>query len=146
MDTAARSLAAPPSRLASIDAYRGLVMFLMMAEVLHLSTVGKATGSPFWRFLGEQQTLPQAAGEPNLAPGPAAELGRWVLAKLRVESATHIDHLLDTLEGSSPSELIASDPKSGLRRIATRWRCLWARRQTRLGRRVKTGVFRRSIR
>src|SRR5205823_2223669 len=56
MDTAARSLAAPPSRLGSIDAYRGLVMFLMMAEVLHLSTVGKATGSAFWKFLGDQQT------------------------------------------------------------------------------------------
>ncbi len=59
------------------------------------------------RILGEQQTLPQAAGEPSLPPGPAAELGRWVLGKLKVESATHIDHLLDTLEGSSPSELIA---------------------------------------
>ena len=29
----------PPSRLASIDAYRGLVMFLMMAEVLRLCAV-----------------------------------------------------------------------------------------------------------
>src|SRR5258706_16310381 len=52
-----KELHAPvPSRLASIDAYRGLVMFLMMAEVLNLSAVGKATGSPFWRFLGDQQT------------------------------------------------------------------------------------------
>ena len=52
-----KELHAPvPSRLASIDAYRGLVMFLMMAEVLSLSAVGKATDSPFWRFLGRQQS------------------------------------------------------------------------------------------
>jgi predicted acyltransferase len=57
MNESSPSLTAPPtSRLASIDAYRGLVMFLMMAEVLRLSSVGKATGSAFWRFLGDQQT------------------------------------------------------------------------------------------
>ena len=39
--------------------------------------------------------------------GPAAALGRWVLARLKVEEATHIDVLLDTLEVGSPSELIA---------------------------------------
>lgn len=41
-----------PSRLTSIDAYRGFVMFLMMAEVLHIGKV--AAGFPesgFWRFL-----------------------------------------------------------------------------------------------
>ncbi|MBX9581533.1 MAG: hypothetical protein K2X87_14630, partial [Gemmataceae bacterium] len=32
----------PPARLTSIDAYRGLVMFLMMAEVLRLPAVAKA--------------------------------------------------------------------------------------------------------
>lgn len=31
----------PPPRLASIDAYRGLVMFLMMAEVLNFREVSK---------------------------------------------------------------------------------------------------------
>jgi len=36
-----------------------------------------------------------------------AALGRWVLSQLKVESATHIDHLLDTLDCGSPSELIA---------------------------------------
>ena len=34
----------PPERLASIDAYRGLVMFLMMAEVHNLRRVARATG------------------------------------------------------------------------------------------------------
>jgi heparan-alpha-glucosaminide N-acetyltransferase len=57
MNSPSPVLAAPPTtRLASIDAYRGLVMFLMMAEVLRLSSVGKATGSVFWKFLGGQQT------------------------------------------------------------------------------------------
>jgi heparan-alpha-glucosaminide N-acetyltransferase len=44
-------------RLASVDAYRGLVMFLMMAEVLRLSTVAKALpGNAVWQFLAGQQT------------------------------------------------------------------------------------------
>jgi heparan-alpha-glucosaminide N-acetyltransferase len=46
-----------PQRLVSIDAYRGLVMFLMMAEVLHLRAVADAQGdSPFWKFLAHHQT------------------------------------------------------------------------------------------
>jgi predicted acyltransferase len=50
------NLALPPNRLASIDAYRGLVMLLMMAEVLRFSSVAKATGSGFWRFLAHHQS------------------------------------------------------------------------------------------
>jgi heparan-alpha-glucosaminide N-acetyltransferase len=45
-----------PRRLASIDAYRGLVMLLMMAEVLHLCAI--ATARPdnrFWAFLCHHQ-------------------------------------------------------------------------------------------
>ena len=39
-------------RLASVDAYRGLVMFLMMAEVLRFSSVARAIpDSHFWGFL-----------------------------------------------------------------------------------------------
>src|SRR4051794_686266 len=33
---------APPSRLASLDAYRGFVMFLMMGEVMHLWELARA--------------------------------------------------------------------------------------------------------
>ena len=41
----------------AIDAYRGLVMLLMMAEVLELSRVSKALpGNPFWSFLAFHQT------------------------------------------------------------------------------------------
>jgi heparan-alpha-glucosaminide N-acetyltransferase len=45
-----------PSRLSSIDAYRGLVMFLMMAEVLHLSGVARAVNTTFWQFLAWHQS------------------------------------------------------------------------------------------
>ncbi|HEY1010380.1 MAG TPA: hypothetical protein VGE58_09735, partial [Daejeonella sp.] len=41
--------AMPVQRIASVDVYRGLVMFLMMAEVLALSKVSDAEpGSAFW--------------------------------------------------------------------------------------------------
>ena len=56
--TAAQSLV----RLASIDAYRGFVMFLMMAELLHLDQMGKAFADVqtawggFWRLLAHHQT------------------------------------------------------------------------------------------
>jgi heparan-alpha-glucosaminide N-acetyltransferase len=47
----------PPARVAAIDAYRGFVMFLMMAEVLHLGRMAKAfPDSPVWRFLALHQS------------------------------------------------------------------------------------------
>jgi predicted acyltransferase len=50
--------AAPKApRLASIDAYRGFVMLLMMAEVLELGRVAKALpGNAFWSFLAFHQS------------------------------------------------------------------------------------------
>ena len=52
--------ALPPNRVASIDAYRGFVMFLMMAEVLSLAAVAKAVpespGRGAWEFLAFHQT------------------------------------------------------------------------------------------
>jgi heparan-alpha-glucosaminide N-acetyltransferase len=52
------SVAAPaPARLTSLDAYRGFVMFLMMAEVLSLSRVAKARpDSALWQFLAHHQS------------------------------------------------------------------------------------------
>jgi heparan-alpha-glucosaminide N-acetyltransferase len=45
-----------PQRLSSVDAYRGFVMFLMMAEVLHLAGVSAALpGSGFWGLLAHHQ-------------------------------------------------------------------------------------------
>jgi predicted acyltransferase len=53
----ASSSAPASSRIASIDAYRGLVMLLMMAEVLELGEVAKALPhSSFWGFLAHHQT------------------------------------------------------------------------------------------
>ena len=47
----------PVPRFASIDAYRGFVMFLMMAEVLALGAMVKAyPESAFWKFLHVQQS------------------------------------------------------------------------------------------
>jgi heparan-alpha-glucosaminide N-acetyltransferase len=47
---------APPRRLGSIDAYRGLVMFLLLAEFLRLSKVAKSfPKSEFWALLGHHQ-------------------------------------------------------------------------------------------
>lgn len=56
-------LPSSPPRLGSIDAYRGLVMFLMMAEVLRLARVAKAfPESPFWQTLAYHQTHVPWAG------------------------------------------------------------------------------------
>ena len=47
----------PPARLASLDAYRGFVMFLMMAEVLRLKRVAQALpDSGVWSFFASQQS------------------------------------------------------------------------------------------
>jgi predicted acyltransferase len=55
----------PPKalRLGSIDAYRGLVMFLMMAEVLRLPQLAaKFPQSTLWHFLGHHQSHVPWAG------------------------------------------------------------------------------------
>lgn len=60
------------------------------------------------RLLGQQIDPGNGGGQQVLPQGPSAEMGRWILAKLKVDSATHMDTLLDNLENSSPSELIAA--------------------------------------
>src|SRR5882724_7584059 len=53
----------PVSRNIAVDAYRGFVMFLMMAEVLELARVAAAySGIWFWAFLGLNQTHVEWAG------------------------------------------------------------------------------------
>jgi predicted acyltransferase len=53
----AKAVLPAPGRLGSIDAYRGLVMFLMMAEALRLCAVAKAVpGSAVWTFLCHHQS------------------------------------------------------------------------------------------
>jgi len=51
------------ARNVAVDAFRGLVMVLMMAEVLHLAEVAKAfPGNWFWAILGYNQTHVEWAG------------------------------------------------------------------------------------
>ena len=53
----------PGERNYAVDAYRGFVMLLMMAEVLQLSRVAKALpGSGFWSVLAYHQTHVAWAG------------------------------------------------------------------------------------
>lgn len=53
----------PSTRLGSIDTYRGLVMFLMMAEVLRLRQVAaNVPDSRFWSFLAHHQTHAEWGG------------------------------------------------------------------------------------
>jgi heparan-alpha-glucosaminide N-acetyltransferase len=55
--------ASPAARLASIDAYRGLVMLLMMAEVINLRAVAAAIReSAFWAVLAHHQDHAQWVG------------------------------------------------------------------------------------
>ncbi len=51
------SIELPSNRLISVDAYRGTVMFLMLAEVLRLGAVSEALpDSQFWKFLAYHQS------------------------------------------------------------------------------------------
>lgn len=57
MNPAPPVAALAPARLASVDAFRGFVMLLMMAEVLRLRRVAEALPeSGLWAFLARQQT------------------------------------------------------------------------------------------
>src|SRR5262245_41736120 len=61
--TMSSSLNQAPNRVVSVDAYRGLVMFLMMAEALHLSRVAQLhPNSELFRFLAYHQTHVEWAG------------------------------------------------------------------------------------
>jgi predicted acyltransferase len=59
----ARPAAAVAPRNVAVDAYRGLVMLLMMAEVLRFSEVAKAfPGNWFWSLLAFNQTHTEWVG------------------------------------------------------------------------------------
>src|SRR5205085_12315740 len=69
MTMTAATLATPspvlgtPPRLGSIDAYRGFVMFSMMAEILRLAAVAaQMPESAFWKFLAYHQSHVTWAG------------------------------------------------------------------------------------
>lgn len=57
------AIAAPPQRNIAVDAYRGLVMVLMMGEVMRFADTARAfPGSTFWRILAYNQTHVEWAG------------------------------------------------------------------------------------
>lgn len=57
------SVAAPPQRNVAVDAYRGLVMVLMMGEVLRFAEVAQSyPNSTFWHILAWNQTHVEWAG------------------------------------------------------------------------------------
>src|ERR1035441_3529888 len=59
----AARIPAPTSRNIAIDAYRGLVIFLMMAEVLRLARVAaNYPGNWFWSVLAFHQTHSEWVG------------------------------------------------------------------------------------
>jgi len=61
--TTATMDASAPRRNVAVDAYRGFVMLLMMAEVLRFSEVARSfPGSWFWRFLSFNQSHVEWAG------------------------------------------------------------------------------------
>jgi predicted acyltransferase len=63
MGTPGKAPAPLPPRVASVDAYRGFVMFLMMAEVLALAEVARAVpDSQVWKDLAYHQTHVQWTG------------------------------------------------------------------------------------
>jgi len=61
--TTERSIPAPPPRNVAVDAYRGLVMVLMMGEVMHFADVARSfPQSTIWRILAYNQTHVEWAG------------------------------------------------------------------------------------
>lgn len=62
-DTSQVPLGGPSVRLASIDAFRGFVMLLLLAEALHLCAVSeRRPESAFWAFLCRQQSHAEWVG------------------------------------------------------------------------------------
>jgi DNA processing protein len=57
------------------------------------------------RRLGVESPAPDQA---SLFIGPSGPAARAVLGKLRVDSATHIDQLIETMEDTSRSEIVAA--------------------------------------
>ncbi|HEY1895446.1 MAG TPA: DUF5009 domain-containing protein [Terracidiphilus sp.] len=61
--SAEKTVVAAPPRNIAVDAYRGLVMLLMMGEVMRFAAVARAyPGSLFWRVLGFNQSHVPWAG------------------------------------------------------------------------------------
>jgi len=60
------------------------------------------------KLLGIGSSASSGGAQASLTTVPGGEISRKLLEKLKVDAAIHLDDLLDQIEGSSPSELIAA--------------------------------------
>jgi DNA processing protein len=60
------------------------------------------------RLLGDATSASPAGAQASLLAGPEAQTSRKLLEKLKVDSAVHLDDLIEQIEGISPSEMIAA--------------------------------------
>jgi DNA processing protein len=60
------------------------------------------------KLLGSASSASSGGAQASLLTVPGGEISRKLLQKLRVDAAIHLDDLLEQIEGSSPSELIAA--------------------------------------
>jgi DNA processing protein len=60
------------------------------------------------KLLGTGSSASSDGAQASLLSGPSGEISRKLLEKLRVDASIHLDDLLEQIEGSSPSELIAA--------------------------------------
>jgi DNA processing protein len=60
------------------------------------------------KLLGTGSSASSGGAQASLLSGPGGEISRKLLEKLKVDASIHLDDLLEQIEGSSPSELIAA--------------------------------------
>jgi DNA processing protein len=59
-------------------------------------------------LLGEATPASSSGGQASLLAGPEAQTSRKLLEMLKVDASTHLDFLIEQIEGVSPSEVIAA--------------------------------------
>ena len=60
------------------------------------------------KLLNVSGSATSAGGQASLLSAPEGQIARKLLESLKVDAPIHLDDLLERIEGSSPSELIAS--------------------------------------
>jgi DNA processing protein len=60
------------------------------------------------KLLGSASSASSGGAQASVLNGPGGEISRKLLQKLRVDAPIHLDDLLEQIEGSSPSEMIAA--------------------------------------
>ena len=60
------------------------------------------------KLLDSSGSATSTGGQASLLSAPEGQIARKLLESLKVDAPIHLDDLLEKIEGSSPSELIAS--------------------------------------